>query len=342
MLSARQETLRLGGRILADYPFISAVGADVSPYALENRGTDGGISVCVAERVSIDDGRTGDSFSPVDLRRLHGAGITGKSVGIAVIDTGVYAHIDFCVPRMRLTAFVDFVHGKAFPYDDHGHGTAVAGIACGGGRFSSAACGAAPQSLLAVLKAIDGNGSGNVLEILTAMQWLYTNFRTLRIRVVNMSLGSEPMGARDPLVLGVEALTSVGLTVVASAGNAGPSGGTLKSPGISRAAITVGGAEKDAHGWHAAEFSSRGTDSDDKPDLIAPAVHVGTCKESGGYMYMSGTSAAAPLVSGVCALILQENPSYTPAQVKTAVLASLKKLDCPHSACGAGLLCPMQ
>lgn len=329
----------MGGKVLGGFPFISAVCAEISPHAYASY-RENGVCISAIGQVRVDDGRHGEDAARPDLRRLHAEGITGQGVGIAVIDTGIYPHIDFCVPQRRIAAFVDFINGKNEPYDNHGHGTAVAGIACAGGRFYGGVCGAAPQSHIVALKAVDDSGSGNVLGILTAMQWIYTNFRALRVKVVNMSLGSDPMGEQDPLVLGVRALTSVGLTVVASAGNAGPGDGTLKSPGVSEAALTVGGAEKGARGWYAADFSSRGTLKDGKPDLIAPAVDIPTCKQGGGFTVVNGTSAAAPLVSGVCALILQQHGSYAPARVKQEVLALLQRLDCPQSVCGAGLLNP--
>lgn len=326
----------MGGRVVAEYPFINSVGAELSSYAVENYDREAAdLAVATYAYVDRNDSFGGDT---VDASLLLRGGLTGKGVGIAVIDTGISPHLEFCVPRMRIDAFVDFIGDKIYPYDDHGHGTAVAGIACGGGRFSYA-CGAAPQARLTVLKAVSGDGSGNVLGILTAMQWLYTHFGALGVKVVNMSLGSEPSGDNDPLVLGARALCGAGLTVVASAGNAGPLGG-LKSPGIAKCAITVGGAEKRQSGWYAAPFSSRGKEGDDKPDFIAPAVDVYTTKAGGGYMRMSGTSAAAPLVSGVCALLLQKEPDLTPRRLRQKLMKLLTALDCPHTECGAGILDP--
>ncbi len=300
------------------------------------------MTVTAAERVGfVGEGEDVPEYPQTDLYALHRAGLTGKGIGIAVVDTGIFPHLDFCVPHMRVSAFVDFVHNEPYAYDDNGHGTAVAGIACGGGYFARETCGAAPEAKLVSLKAVDGRGNGNLFAILTAMQWIFTYHKALGIRVVNFSLGSEPMGKRDPLVLGAEALTSVGLVVVASAGNAGPASGTLKSPGISKSAITVGGAEKGSAGWGAADFSSRGG-ATDGPDLIAPAVNVATCRVGGGFLYMSGTSMAAPLAAGICALILQKHPTYSPARVKQVLLSSLRQLDCPASVCGAGILSPFE
>ena len=329
----------MGGKVLCAYPFISAVGAEISPYTYHNYAA-AGIAVSAAEEARLIGDEWDKAPSEADLHVLHERGLTGKGVGIAVIDTGVYPHLEFCVPRMRIAAFVDFVADGKAPYDDHGHGTAVASVACGGGAFG--AVGAAPLSHLVALKAVDHSGTGNVLHILTAMQWLYTHARALGVRVVNLSIGSEPMGAKDPLVLGVQALSAAGLTVVTSAGNAGPENGTLKSPGIAPAAITVGGAERGAFGWQAASFSSRGNKRQNKPDLIAPAVAVETCAAGGGYVRMSGTSMAAPLIAGVCALWLGWRPTLTPAAVKAKIISAVQKLDCPVYACGAGVLDPFR
>lgn len=327
---------KLGGKIVAEYPFITSVGVDLPNCACNSTSE---YCITVAGRTSIADASGGFFSQPPNLSRLHREGITGKGVGIAVIDTGIFPHLDFCVPRMRIAAFADFVNGKTAPYDDNGHGTAVAGIACGGGMFYSAV-GAAPMANIVALKAVDASGNGNVLGILSAMQWLYSNYKALGVRVVNISLGSEPLGARDPLVLGTRALTAAGLVVVASAGNSGPGGGTLKSPGVAEQAITVGGAEKGERGWYAAEFSSRGSKTQNKPDLIAPAVEITTSSAKGGFMLMSGTSAAAPLVSGFCALLIQRHPKHTPARIKEYVLSLVKELDCPHEVCGNGIFYP--
>lgn len=332
MYEAKAEAKRIGAKIISEFPFISSVGVEVSDARAE-------LGLFAVSPVAVDSDFSDNGVNAPILSELHGRGINGNGIGIAIIDTGIYPHLEFCMPQMRISAFVDFVAEKNYPYDDNGHGTSVAGIACGSGAFGKIT-GVAPASHIVALKAIDESGSGNVIGILKAMQWLYVNAKHLGVRVLNISLGSEPLGKNDPLVLGVTALTSIGVTVVASAGNSGPDGGTVKSPGVALNALTVGGAEKTDGKWYAAEFSSRGNDDQNKPDLIAPAVRITTAKSGGGYFEVSGTSIAAPFVAGYCALVLQQHNNYTPSAVKAAVLNSLTKLDCPQNVCGRGILYP--
>lgn len=84
---------------------------------------------------------------------------TGKSIGVAVLDTGIYPHEDFILPSNRIAAFKDFVHHRPECYDDNGHGTHVCGIIAGNGRHSEGRYrGVAPEAHLIVGKVLDSSG----------------------------------------------------------------------------------------------------------------------------------------------------------------------------------------
>lgn len=270
--------------------------------------------------------------------------VFGEGQTICVIDTGIAPHCDFLLCENRIVQFVDFINEKNECYDDNGHGTFVAGVCAGngvmsGGRFS----GIAPKAKIISLKALDKKGEANSEKILDAMQWVFDNRK--RISVVCMSFGSDPLGINDPIMLGAEKLWDSGVVVVAAAGNSGPEFQTIKSPGVSRKIITVGGFndnriddEFNSDFFGMAEFSSRGPSYRYfKPDVIAPAVDIVSCGNGKDYVKLSGTSVATPMIAGVCALIKERHPNLTPNQVKNLLLSVCRPLFFNRNIEGYGL-----
>jgi serine protease AprX len=253
----------------------------------------------------------------------------------------------------RLAAFVDFVNGATAPYDDEGHGTHVAGIIAGNGRDSLGRhAGVAPDAALISLKVLDANGRGTISHAIAALDWVLAHHQQYHIRVVNLSVGAAVRESywTDPLTLAAKRVTDAGVVVVTAAGNIGknaagePVYGGITAPGNAPWVLTVGASSTNGtltrDDDSMATFSSRGPtylDWGAKPDLVASGV--GTISLSapnstfyvtkaqmlvngfvgaseGAYLTLSGTSMAAPVVSGTVALMLQANPSLTPNAVK--------------------------
>jgi len=262
--------------------------------------------------------------------------IGGENVTIAFIDTGIVEHGDFCLGERRIIKFIDFVNEKEKPYDDNGHGTFVAGVCAGNGALSCGKySGIAPKANIISLKALNNKGEASADKILNAMQWVYDNHKEYNIKVVCMSFGSEPLGFNDPIMNGAEALWATGVTVVAAAGNSGPEYSTIKSPGVSRNIITVGGFNDNRiddgmyneNYFEIADFSSRGPAFQRfKPDLIAPSVDIISCGIKEDYTTLSGTSVATPMIAGLCALILEKHDKLKPQEVKRALLSCCKPI----------------
>lgn len=324
--------------IVKSYPFISAFGAYINVHNI--RDIEGLPFVKTVTANSMVHASMEQTRKLTGVDRLHDTDCFGEGVGIAVIDTGISPHLDFCMPRYRIAHFEDFINGYQAPYDDNGHGTAVTSILAGNGLYSFGKFkGVAPKTNIISLKAMNSAGEGSAFNILAAMQWIFTNRVKYNIKVVCMSFGTKPQSIDDPLVLGAEALHNSGITVVASAGNSGPDKGTITSPGVSPRIITVGGVgiDKDNHIF-VADFSSRGPANGlIKPDLVAPAVGINCCKNSGGYTSYSGTSMSTPVVAGLCAEILSKNPSYTPDKVKEVLISRARSLNFSQFDCGYGL-----
>ena len=256
--------------------------------------------------------------------------------------------------NQRVAKFVDFVNGRTQPYDDNGHGTHVAGIIAGNGYDSGGQkAGAAPEASLIALKVLDANGNGTVSSIIAALDWVLANHTKYNIRVVNMSVGSSihESAWTDPLTLAAKQLVDAGVVVVAAAGNFGRNAagqtqyGGISAPGNAPWVLTVGGSSTQGTTIRGDDvvggFSSRGPsyiDWNAKPDLVAPGTGSVSLASAGSHFYqtkassllpgtiataslpylsLTGTSMAAPVVTGTVALMLQANPSLTPNAVKS-------------------------
>ncbi len=253
--------------------------------------------------------------------------------------------------NQRVSKFVDFVSAQALPYDDNGHGSHVAGIIAGNGYDSlTQKAGIAPGASLVVLKVLDQNGGGSIGNVIAAMSWVAANAAAYNIRVVNLSIGARIAESywTDPLTLAAKKLADQGITVVTAAGNFGKGSnglqqyGSVTAPGNAPWVLTVGASSTEGTTTRLddvlADYSSAGPTKIDylaKPDLVAPgtgtislavpgstlfnakpAARVDGLFEANAYLALSGTSMAAPVVSGTVALMLQANPTLTPNLIK--------------------------
>jgi len=296
-------------------------------------------------------------------------GVTGRGVGVAIVDSGIYAHPDLAG---RIVASVDFTTatgGANTSGDPGGHGTHVAGLVAGDGTASAGAfTGVAPGANLIDVRVIDGSGASNLSTVLAGLQWVLVNRAAYNIRVVNLSLGSPEQASylTSPLAAGVEVLAFAGVTVVVSAGNSGPGASTITMPGDDPFVITVGAIDDNGTDTladdAAATWSSNGPTTFDrlaKPDLVAPGRRMVSLRSPGSaldrlfperevtvagastadYFTLSGTSMAAPMVTGAVALMLEKQPTLRPRQVKQRLVSTAQPLGFGTTFTrGAGLL----
>ena len=224
-------------------------------------------------------------------------GLNGSGVGVAVIDSGIYADDDLAGwwHNSRVVYNQSFVDG-ATPTDQFGHGTHVAGIIGSDGSDSIGPNmfrtfrGVAPNVNLVNLKVLDANGNGDEGDVIAAIQQAIQLQNTYNIRVINLSLGRPVIESYtlDPLCQAVEAAWKAGIVVVVAAGNAGRDNsmgtngyGTIQSPGNDPYVITVGATDTNGTYTRAddkvASYSSKGPTLIDhivKPDLVAPGNNV--------------------------------------------------------------------
>lgn len=257
------------------------------------------------------------------------SGLNGQNVTIAVMDTGIVAHPDF---GDRILAFQDFCNGKAGLYDDNGHGTHVSGIIVGDGKMSADKrdiriySGIAPRAEIVMLKVLDEKGNGNTTKVLQGIDWIIQMKDRYKIRLLNISVGMLPTAGQkeqQQLLQAVDALWDLGVMVVAAAGNNGPKENSVTIPGISRKILTVGSSDDETveKGKRSLGKGYSGKGPTEccivKPEILAPGTNIISCCQDGtGYQMKSGTSMAAPVVTGVLALGFQKFAYLTPAEMK--------------------------
>ncbi len=274
------------------------------------------------------------------------SGITGWHDDLARVDNG------HALAGQRIVGFADFTATTTGVGDGYGHGTHVAGIVAGSGYDGDGEyAGVAPGSHLLVLKVLDSEGHGYVSDVIRALDFAIATRTRFNLRVVNLSIGAPVLESfeTDPLTLAALRAVEAGLVVVAAAGNLGKNAedelqyGGITAPGNAPWVLTVGAyshmGTADTSDDRVAGYSSRGPTAVDfaaKPDLLAPGTRIVSLNDDGSelagrfpqelvvgvrggafpYLTLSGTSMAAPAVSGVVSRMLQANPSLTPNAVK--------------------------
>ena len=264
---------------------------------------------------------------------------------IAIVDSGVTpGRSDF---GGRLLGQVDLTSLQPDTQPDgYGHGTFVAGIAAGGAQGYA---GVAPEANLFSVKVMNDDGEATVADIVAACDWILQNKAQYNIKVANFSLHATNRASLffDPLDQAVEKLWLNGVVVVAASGNYAENGQQSDvpfAPGNDPFVITVGAADMagtlTTSDDTSAPWSAWGYTPDGfaKPDLSAPGRYIvgpvapgatlaverpdHVTDPQNGYMQLSGTSFAAPMVAGAAAMLLAQHPDWTPDQVKGALLSS--------------------
>jgi subtilisin family serine protease len=318
MLTMRQPKASPGAALASLQAVAPRTSASTAPATATKIWLDG-------KRKLLDD----QSLHQIGGDVAHARGLTGTGITVAVIDSG----IDVTHPDLvgKVIASQDFTGDGQGTIDVEGHGTHVAGIIAGTGAASAGRFqGVAPDAQLINARVCEATGCPDS-AILAGMEWAAVDQNA---KIINMSLGGPDSPGLDPIELAVDQLSADrGALFVIAAGNAGIGATlhTIESPGSADAALTVGAV--DANDQRAV-FSSVGPRLGDeaiKPDITAPGVDIISARAhnillgtpfDANYTILSGTSMSTPHVAGAAALLLQEHPGWTGAQLKAHLMAT--------------------
>jgi minor extracellular protease Epr len=239
-------------------------------------------------------------IAKVEAPKAWTQGYTGAGVKVGIIDTGIALHDDLII-----AGGANFVDSANSYYDDNGHGTHVAGTVAALDN-GIGVIGVAPQVQLYAIKVLNSEGSGYLSDIIEGIDFAIS----AQLDIINMSLGTSTDS--PALHTAVDAAYSSGILVVASAGNSGKRVITLDNVGYpAKYDSTIAVAATDVNNARAS-FSSTGP----AVEVAAPGVYVRSTYLNNQYATMSGTSMAAPHVSGHLALLVQAFPNKTPLEIR--------------------------
>jgi len=283
-----------GGIAKKSFHLISAIAAKIPEGEIEKMKKDKRVVYIEYDKTfkTSDEYTSSWGVQRINSDIVHNQGITGTGVKIAILDTGIdYTHGDL---NGNYKGGYDFVFNDEDPMDDstgeliNSHGTHVAGIIAAE-KNGIGVVGVAPDAELYAVKVLNGGGSGLGSWIISGLQWSVDN----NMDIVTMSIQgyTDMQSVHDA----VDNAYNRGLLVIAAGGNT--NGGIVTYPAAYDSVIAVTATD---FANQRASFAPIGPEI----ELAAPGVNIYSTIIGGGYGIRSGTSMAAPHVTGVAALIL--------------------------------------
>jgi subtilisin len=327
-------------RVVQRYQAIPALVGEATPAGVAALAAHPGVvHVTLNQRLQADLSEAVPLINADDVHSL--LGITGAGVVVALLDTGIDTdHPLLSDDILWQQCFLTFggcptapsilggcphnaVTSSAFAEDGAGHGSHVSGIITSNGP----PVGVAPDAGIEAFKILDDCGSGSFADVLSAYNEIILNHS--EVDVINMSLGdslSHPPGTCEgvlPALTGAITTTrSMGITTFAASGNNGSKTG-LSYPACINDIVSIGAVYDANLGPFACDtFTAPDrvtcfSQSDVSLDLLAPGALITSTVPGGGLADLAGTSMASPMAAAVAALLLESEPTLTPAQVET-------------------------
>ena len=357
--SLQQSATTLNLSVSHQLPIIDALAIDLTEQQLTDLQQLVNVTVSLNQKVELSGWAKGKRrWQPkatltdvIDATQAHNAGNFGGGVTIGFLDTGLDQLKGLSRDLYgydKAWGTYDAVNNSIHNYDDEasGHGTHVASIAANSDfDIYGKIYGVAPNAAIVGIKAFDREGKATYADVIRGIDWAIKVKDQINLRVLNMSFSGQARSNYwdDPLNKAVMKAWQAGIVVVASSGNRGPEPMTIGVPGNVPYIITVGAMTDnytpgDTSDDKLASFSSAGPTAEAfvKPEIVAPGGHISGLMsfdsqlavdhpefhDGGQYFQMSGTSQATAVVSGVVALMLTDNPSLTPDQVKCRLIDS--------------------
>lgn len=283
---------------------------------------------------------------------------SGNNIKIGLVDSGVYPHTDLLSPNNKIEDFFDLVNGFTHPYDDNGHGTAMAGIICGSGTSSNSLYkGIATSSKIVCYKAFDKLGKGYASDILYSIESLIKISSSKNIRI--LCLPFELLNHNYFIIDAFNSLFNVAINnkiiPIVPSGSNNYLNNNIMGISVLKNCLTVGGIETQSKTPYI--YSSKGPYSKiTKPDLVSSCTNITSLNSDTSYISekdgiklypkkldtnyksFSGTSISVAFISAVCALLLEHNNSYSFNDLQSILKLACDRKDLSKDNVGEGIL----
>lgn len=310
-----------GGEIKYTYDLIPTIAASIPITSIRGLQKNPNI-IAIEEDASIQTSEESYDWGvdAIEADLVHDVtSYDGTGIKVAVVDTGIaFSHPDLPSDVRGYNV----LNPKADPIDDNGHGTHVAGTIAAIIGNNTGLKGIAPNIELYAVKVLNRQGSGYISDIIQGIQWCTVN----GIEVVNNSYGSS----QNPGIsfeLAYQNAEQQGVLLIGAAGNTGidatsPEASTVGYPAAYPSVMAVAAVGSDLD---RAYFSSVG----EAVEIAAPGVNIASTYLKNRYVVLSGTSMAAPHVTGVAALLMQQNRDATIGEIRTQLDTTAQDLGEP-------------
>lgn len=266
----------------------------------------------------------GWGYDAVNTNAYYSSGYTGKNVKVCILDTGLAYHSDL----PTATLWRDFVNGSSTQYDDHEHGTFIAGIIAGQNYLGNS-----PDVKLYIGKVLDDENRGYADDFVAGIDWAISQ----NVDIINISLSMDD-DDETTVINACRRAYNAGIIVVGISGNGIMNNfvarSTVNTPAKDYSVIAVGGVDENLN---RASFSNYGSGL----DLVAPAENLISTSSKYPYGTWQGTSFAAPFVVAHLACLKEKYPSYSRSQLINKLYEGVQDLG-NNWELGRGLLKAMQ
>lgn len=343
--------------LIRSMPSINCISANLSSSAIERLLEYPEVSYITFDNTAFLCGSSVLSSNGITFQERYK--LTGKGIGIGLIDSGTYPHTDLSGSNSKIKKFVDILSAVKYPYDDNGHGTFMSGIICGSGTASKGMYkGIAENSHLYSVKAFNSIGRGFISDILYSIELIINECKEYNIKVI--CLPFEVLEYNQFILSLFSKLfdncIKNGIVVVVPSGNSGNKESSIRGIATLPNCITVAGLDTRG-GIKPYIHSSAGPYGKlEKPDLAAACVDICSLNcnktyvsERNGtkvyaypldnpYTTYTGTSCAAAFISGVCALLFENNPELAFKDIAALLKVSCNLQEMFKWSQGAGML----